>query len=525
MRHNRGMRFGPLFLLAGMLAQAQYPQTIPGSQLPGVPNSGRYPGRNPPQDQPLPGGSLPGRNRSSKKVATPIPTDTVAGILRRVSATEITLQPADKRIIRIAISKTTKYVTTDATGKSVDYKSSDLEPGDHITIEASRDDQSFFFAVSVRFDKKGTAAERAAAGEALPELISSGGGTAISDSPADADDDRPRLTRPGAPAAVHEPPAVAAVVVEPEPPSRPATVMAPAAAPRSDDDPGPPRLNRNRTLAQRSEPPSVPPPSGDRRVTAPQTVDADPVVTRNVERPQQTQGEDPIIAAAREAAVSFTETLPNYVVKQVTTRYQTEQAAGQKTSWRALDVVTADLVMQGGKETYKNILVNGKAPKQALEKSGSWSNGEFASMLQLVLNPGSETDFRGKRSSSIVNRQVWRYDYSVEQQNSHWTLEAAGQSYEPAYAGAIWIDKETSRVLRIEMSAKRIPADFPLDSGESTVDYDFVLLGDRKFLVPVHSEVLSCQRGTRDCSRNVIDFRNYRKFGADTSISFEKDPR
>ena len=213
------------------------------------------------------------------------------------------------------------------------------------------------------------------------------------------------------------------------------------------------------------------------------------------------------------------------MVKQLTTRYQTEQAAGQKTSWRALDVVTADLVMQGGKETYKNILVNGKAPKQALEKTGSWSNGEFASMLQLVLNPGSETDFRGKRSSSIVNRQAWRYDYSVEQQNSHWTLEAAGQSYQPAYVGAVWIDKETSRVLRIEMSAKRIPTDFPLDSGESTVDYDFVLLGDRKFLVPVHSEVLSCQRGTRDCSRNVIDFRNYRKFGADTSISFEKDPR
>ena len=404
-------------------------------------------------------------------------------------------------------------MTTDNTGKSVDYKSSDLEPGDHITVDAARDDKSFLVAVSIRFDKRGTPAERAAAAEPLPELISSG----VVGESSDSDDDRPRMKRAGGPPAAI--PAPAPVAAEPEEPSRPATVMAPIPVPRSDDDPGPPRLSRNRTLVQRSEPPAT-----ERRVTAPETVDADPIVTRNVER-SPTPGEDPIIAAAREAASSFTETLPSYVVKQMTTRYQTEQAAGQKTSWRALDVVTADLVMEGGKETYKNIQVNGKAPKQALEKTGSWSNGEFASMLQLVLHPGSEAEFRGKRSSTIVNRQAWRYDYAVEQPNSHWTLEAAGQSYEPAYSGAVWIDKETSRVLRIEMSAKRIPSDFPLDSGESTVDYDFVLLGDRKFLVPVHSEVLSCQRGTRDCSRNVIDFRNYRKFGADTSITFEKDPR
>jgi hypothetical protein len=37
----------------------------------------------------------------------------------------------------------------------------------------------------------------------------------------------------------------------------------------------------------------------------------------------------------------------------------------------------------------------------------------------------------------------------------------------------------------------------------------------------VHSEALSCERGTSFCTRNVIDFRNYKKFGADTSITFD----
>jgi len=33
---------------------------------------------------------------------------------------------------------------------------------------------------------------------------------------------------------------------------------------------------------------------------------------------------------------------------------------------------------------------------------------------------------------------------------------------------------------------------------------------------------LSCQRGASICSRNKIEFRNYRKFGAQTSITFDK---
>jgi hypothetical protein len=535
------MKTGALLLLISTFgAFAQFPgQTIPG-QFPGQYPPGQYPpGQYPGNGRQMPGPSLPGRSRTSRKADATVPTDTVTGMLRKTGTNEIVIEPADKRIIHVTTNRTTKYVTTDGTGRSSEIQSSSLEPGDHLTIQAVRDDQSYFVAVQVRLDKKGTASEKAAASEPLGEIISTGTG-----SQSDSDDDRPRLKRSGAsadaqPAAPKGAPAVAAAPVpEPVESSRPATMMEPAPAPRDSDDPGPPVLRRNRTLAQRSEPatqrteiaqaetpPSPRPSLNDPLIVAPPIAEADPVVIRRPQQNNAPPGEDPIITAAREAADSFTETLPNYVVKQMTTRYQTEQAAGQKTSWQALDVVTADLVMENGRETYKNILVNGKAPKQALEKSGSWSNGEFASMLQLVLYRGSDAEFHGKRSSTIVNRAAWRYDYSVEQPNSHWTLEASGQSYEPAYSGAIWIDKETSRVLRIEMAARRIPSDFPLDSAESTVDYDFVLLGDKKFLVPTHSEVLSCQRGTRDCSRNVIEFRNYRKFGADSTITFEKDPR
>jgi hypothetical protein len=71
------------------------------------------------------------------------------------------------------------------------------------------------------------------------------------------------------------------------------------------------------------------------------------------------------------------------------------------------------------------------------------------------------------------------------------------------------------------MSAQGMPRGFPLDTVESAIDYDFVLIGEGKFLLPVSSEVLNCGRGTSECGRNVIEFRNYRKFSSETSITFD----
>jgi hypothetical protein len=138
-----------------------------------------------------------------------------------------------------------------------------------------------------------------------------------------------------------------------------------------------------------------------------------------------------------------------------------------------------------------------------------------------VLSTSTAAHFFNKRTTTLVNRNAYRYDFSVEKPNSHWHVYASAESYIPGYRGAIWIDKESSRVLRIEMEALNMPTAFPLDTVESAVDYDFVRIGDDKFLLPVHSEALTCERGTSICSRNVIDFRNYKKFGADSSITFD----
>src|SRR5262249_50859147 len=130
-------------------------------------------------------------------------------------------------------------------------------------------------------------------------------------------------------------------------------------------------------------------------------------------------------------------------------------------------------------------------------------------------------EFHYRRDSRIAGVNAKVYDFEVERERSHWTIHMGSQTYNPAYRGSVWIDPQSARVMRIEMQAHGFPEAFPSDTAESAVDYQYIRLGDTKqYLLPVHAEILSCQRGTSYCSRNSIDFRNYHKFTGESTITF-----
>ena len=230
--------------------------------------------------------------------------------------------------------------------------------------------------------------------------------------------------------------------------------------------------------------------------------------------------EEKAIDDAREAANNFTADLPNYLVEQVTVRSASMNIPGQ---WRIVDTVTADVACVNGREEYKNVRINGQPTNQPIEKTGTWTTGEFVTTLQDILAPETHADFTPQGQENLAGRQAFRFDYSVEQTNSHWILNAPdGRTYRPAYKGRLWIDKESRRVLRIEQKTSTMPASFPLERAESIVEYGYVKIDAASYLLPVSSENTGCLRGGTSCSRNVITFRNYRKFTTESNIKFEK---
>jgi hypothetical protein len=310
--------------------------------------------------------------------------------------------------------------------------------------------------------------------------------------------------------------------------------------PASDpDDPGKPVLRRGTPAARR---PSSTPASDSSPSTAAASTNSTqtspaaeaPVLTAkstepSLSRPGQPEGreglqpipiqDDPVIQKARDMAASFAGALPNFFCQQNTTRYQTDNP---KRGWDAVDIVTADVAYENGRESYKNIKVGNKVVGQSMDAiPGTRSTGEFATQLEILMHPATGTVFRKNGQDSIRGRQAWVYKFDIPRERANWRIEGNSQLYYPAYRGSVWIDKETSRVLRIEQEARSMPSLFQFDTVESSTDYDFVRLGTpEQYLLPVEAEVLSCERGTSNCSRNKIEFRNYRKFGAESSISF-----
>src|SRR4029450_14014063 len=124
-------------------------------------------------------------------------------------------------------------------------------------------------------------------------------------------------------------------------------------------------------------------------------------------------------------------------------------------SWQAQDVVSAEVVYENGKESYRNLAINGKPIKKGMEElSGSWSTGEFGTLLRDLFSPATAASFRYRKDSTIAGSTAALYDFQVERDHSHWRVQVASQSVFPAYKGSVWIEKKNGRVLRIGIKAR-----------------------------------------------------------------------
>jgi len=301
---------------------------------------------------------------------------------------------------------------------------------------------------------------------------------------------------------------------------RPAAVDVKEPAPEAPDRPILRRGKPKQTDSDDAEAPAAKPQrAATSKPAAPKSDSIDFTITSEDAAKTAVYKDDARITQTREWASTFTQGLPNFVCQQVTTRYM-EQS--KSSGWEALDVLTAKVVYEDGKEKYQEITVGGKRTnKNMMDLGGSTSTGEFASVL-MSLFEGQRAQFRFSESTSLTGGVAAAvYNFKVALRSSDWTIRVGGQSLMPAYNGSVWIEKANPKVRRIEMQAINVPKDFPDDAVESTVDYDQVRLGERMFLVPVHAEVLSCQRGTTICTKNAIDFRDYHKYSGESSVEFK----
>lgn len=229
---------------------------------------------------------------------------------------------------------------------------------------------------------------------------------------------------------------------------------------------------------------------------------------------EQTQ----IIEKARETALQYTANLPDFISTETIRR--SRLGKGSRT-WKLEDTVTVDVAFSDEGERYKTLTINGKPTKKNFSQlGGAKSNGEFGTMLGWIFRPESATRFHWERSEELRGRPMYVFSYGIDQDHSGYNIGVDKRHMIAAFGGLVYVDRETSQVMRITHAPSGIPLSWPLAAMWSDLDYGFAEIGGQRFLLPRHAELnLRWRDGSQ--ARNTMDFDNYRKFTTEATLKFE----
>jgi hypothetical protein len=207
-----------------------------------------------------------------------------------------------------------------------------------------------------------------------------------------------------------------------------------------------------------------------------------------------------ILEKAREATLTAVQDMPDFVVKQMiqrgaayagTNNFRNRDRLVVAVSYRSPEIEGAR-----GAEEYRILSVDGVPQTTPQIKSsyeevgGTSSTGEFVTVLATIFKTENETKFEPIDTDVIRGRRAIVYSFEIEQEKKPETITASGAgSTVSGMRGKIWIDREISRVLRVESSATGIPDDFPVRAASRAIDYEWVTISDEKFLLPSLSDV------------------------------------
>ncbi len=262
-----------------------------------------------------------------------------------------------------------------------------------------------------------------------------------------------------------------------------------------------------------------------------------------------------LLSDARAAALRYSSWLPNLICVEHVNRTADWNNSGAFSPVDNLDVQVGYI---GGKELYKTLAHGKHSSSQSMETiAGAISEGEFGSALRWIFDPAGNAIFTPSGTEKVNRFQTTAFDYRVDAPHSRLEMRALGHRAMVAFHGQVYIDEASRSAVRLVIEGEP-PPDFRIHDAYVSIDYDWRRLAETRYLVPVHAEIRMTEPPppTRKASplwqsdravppgsyeaqtlhrfsapldpipdtryRNLIDFRSYRKFTADSKIRFDQ---
>jgi hypothetical protein len=234
-----------------------------------------------------------------------------------------------------------------------------------------------------------------------------------------------------------------------------------------------------------------------------------------------TQEQNAILVAMARYAEQYVSNLPNFLCMQIVQQFRGSKKGEH---WRKGDTLAMRLAYSDRKEQRTLEAVNDKPVE---ERKKGWrhpmeTEGEFGPLLANLFSDASEAQFDWNRWENLNGRRLAVFDYKIDKEHSQTKL---GDTYVhdvtvPTY-GSVFGDPATGEIFKISSDISEIPAELAQREADTTISYDYVTIGTSKYLLPSHVTVVM---KTLDSSlRNESDFRDYKKFEAESTLKFGGD--
>lgn len=232
--------------------------------------------------------------------------------------------------------------------------------------------------------------------------------------------------------------------------------------------------------------------------------------------------QEQVLDAAREYALNYAKTLPDFICLEVNLRYiDRHYKPDTEGSWARSDRIAEKLTYYDQKEKYELISHNDDSlyGKPTESVGGSLSRGDFGTLIREIFEPESAAEFHWERWSNLEGHLMHVYTFYIDQPHSHDTIDyQRTQQVTAAYHGEVFVEKGANTIWRINVEPEPPPS-FPVQNIKQRLDYRYTEISGQKFLLPVSGQVIMKADGQG--SKNEIEFRSYRKYSADTTITFD----
>ena len=229
-----------------------------------------------------------------------------------------------------------------------------------------------------------------------------------------------------------------------------------------------------------------------------------------------------IVEGARKRALGYAESLPNFSCVEMIDRSVDPAGSGR---WRHQDSIAELLRYHDNSESRVMLALNGKRSTMEPEDlSGTVSHGEFGGVLNEVFRPSSKAEFQWKETDALGTGTVQVLSYRVAREHSDFEIDGTdNRRIATGFHGLVYLDSATRGVRRITLEADDLPADFSVHATSISVDYAYIAINAHDYLMPIRGTV-SLRKGKRTAVINEIEFRDYKRYGSQSRISYGGQP-